>query len=403
MKRNKTFVWLFTCFSSPIFAAGLVPVQFTASPTFPQTVNTNATSTVSYTIKNNIPTQSVPLSFSTTISTGTLSPSSGSCGAALAGNASCTKTFLFTAPSSAQSVTGSVSVNYGGSYPLTDNTVHFSVNSVAAGAIVVTPNPAGVAVGGIASSINYPGTQQFNAIEISSTGTVNTAPTVTWSSSNTAAATINAAGLATGVSATGGGTGVTTITATDAANNASGATQLTVKAIGDTVSVTGGSGKVFCMGVGTNITNCPYLPSGKMGEVIGLADASASEKWDNTLPFVTTGAISPIDGATNTATLITAGTRYAAANLCSGNFYLPARNELMIAALNVLALNSAGAGFGNADYWTSSEYTSTLTTSEGGGSSGNANRWAWFVNFFNAYTGIALKSDGNRVRCVQAF
>lgn len=131
--KSKEFFILTTTFSAFCFSASafatIQPLTFTAKPTFPQVVNRNTTYTLNYTIKNNLPSVTLPLSFSGAVSAGTLTPSSGSCGSTLSGGQTCTKSFLYTAPSTGQTVTGSVIVNYGGRYRLTDSTVNLLIPS----------------------------------------------------------------------------------------------------------------------------------------------------------------------------------------------------------------------------------------------------------------------------------
>ncbi|MCX7124500.1 MAG: hypothetical protein NTU49_01850, partial [Gammaproteobacteria bacterium] len=123
---SKVFIFLSTffilCLSISAFA-GEQPLVFTSNPSFPQIVSQGGTYTLSYTIKNNITTPhsvTLPLVFSAAVSAGTISVNGGDCGSTLNGGASCTKSFLFTAPESDQTITGSVNVDYKGRYPLTD-------------------------------------------------------------------------------------------------------------------------------------------------------------------------------------------------------------------------------------------------------------------------------------------
>ena len=223
------------------------------------------------------------------------------------------------------------------------------------GVIVVTPSPAGVAIGGLDGT--HAGTQQFTATEISASGVrSDVTSTAKWSASN-GDATISVDGLATGVAQ-----GVTTITATDLHNGLAGTSSLTVLPIGASRD----GGLVYCMGTGADITNCPQLASGKIGGVIALTDAYGGEDvdWDSILPtskvFPATNAISQGDGAANTALLT--DERYAASLCATTGFYLPAIDELDVILKNAVALNASGpnAGLNVSCYWSSTEYTVTL-------------------------------------------
>jgi len=103
-------------------------------------------------------------------------------------------------------------------------TSNLTVNAVVLTSISVTP---------ATPSIQAPATQQFTASGVFSdnSSSPNVNSQVTWSSSNTAVATINSSGLATGV-----GAGTTTITATRVGGGVSGNATLTVTAAPSGVS-----------------------------------------------------------------------------------------------------------------------------------------------------------------------
>lgn len=386
---------------SALFMTGVAtaaPVSFSSQPTFPQTVTPSGTATLTYTLQNNVPVAH-PLSFSATVTAGSIAATGGTCTSTLAASGSCTKIYTYTAPASG-TASGSVTVNYDGQYSLTDNSLSFSISSGGGGTktIVVSPSPAGVAVGGISTTVNHAGTEQFTATEINGDGTVNSGATFTWTSSDTSKATINSSsGLATGVAA-----GTTTITAKDSSDaSISGTSTLTVKAIGASQS----SGLVYCMGTGTDITNCPYLAAGKIGGVIYTSDSSTGIRWYNG-SYTTTNAISPNDGSANTAAIISnqgATTTTYAAGKCTAigsGWYLPARNELATIFGNVLALNTASANLNvtGVAYWSSTEYTASPAAS-----GGSENNYAWDVSFNNGFQYIGGKDNTLYVRCAQAF
>lgn len=113
-----------------------LPLVFTSQPSFPKSVSNSGTYVLNYTIHNNTPV-TLPLSITTTVSAGTMGPNTGGCGSSLSGNNSCTLKFLYTEADSTNNVTGSVSINYNGRYPLTDNSVQFTARS---GLALVTPS-----------------------------------------------------------------------------------------------------------------------------------------------------------------------------------------------------------------------------------------------------------------------
>ncbi|MCX7121116.1 MAG: hypothetical protein NTZ67_05000 [Gammaproteobacteria bacterium] len=110
--------------------AHAMPLIFTSVPAVPQIVTVNGEKTLQYTIRNNTKSTLWPISFSNTVKAGSMQAIDG-CDAALPGYQSCTESFLFTAPRTAQTVTGSVMVSYGGRYQLSDNTLTIDVDKPA--------------------------------------------------------------------------------------------------------------------------------------------------------------------------------------------------------------------------------------------------------------------------------
>lgn len=111
-------------------ASGKQPLAFFSKTTFPKTTD-GGTTTFLYTLINNTPV-TLPLTISApTVSSGSISLSSSTCGATLAASAKCTLNYLFTAPTNSSStplnITGSFQVAYNGRYPLIDNTIRFIV------------------------------------------------------------------------------------------------------------------------------------------------------------------------------------------------------------------------------------------------------------------------------------
>lgn len=128
----KKLIIAMTAFCALFFLMNAVavtlPLSFTSRPSFPKTVSSTGTYILNYTIKNNTPV-TLPLSISTSISSGTLGSNTGSCGSSLSGGSSCTLKFLFTEADGTSTVTGSVSINYDGRYVLVDNSVQFTARS----------------------------------------------------------------------------------------------------------------------------------------------------------------------------------------------------------------------------------------------------------------------------------
>ncbi len=263
--------------------------------------------------------------------------------------------------------------------------------------IIVSPNPAGVAIGGIDGT--HAGTQQFTAIELNVDGSINSKPNLIWTSSNQAVATLATEGsqfaLATGVES-----GTTIITAKDVVYpNIYNSVTLTVHKIGDAVAIGNNSGLVYCMGTGTDITNCVYLPPGKIGGVISPENNSVSALWWNSF-YSQTNAISPNDGATNTK-LIAAQPEFLssyAAGVCQAvgpNWYLPAISELKVMVKNEIALNNQGnANLTPNGYWSSTEFTTEP------GVVNYTDAYAMYVDFYSGFQSFDLKYDNHHVRCV---
>lgn len=111
-------------------ASAKAPLTFFQQPNFPKTIQPYGTSSLKYIFLNNTKV-TLPLTFSTSISSGGLSLSSTTCGATLTAASSCTNTYTFTAPAnftaSAVTVTGLLQAAYNGRYPLKDSTIQFTV------------------------------------------------------------------------------------------------------------------------------------------------------------------------------------------------------------------------------------------------------------------------------------
>jgi hypothetical protein len=189
---------------------GANPATLTiTNPNFGNVVVTTTSATKTATLANN---QTVALNSVTPSTTGDFAiATGGTCGSTLAARSSCTLFVQFT-PSAVGARNGSLSVsddasNSPQSLALTGTGTTNGISS-----ITITPT---------APVIAHGTTQQFTATGIRSLGNLNLTNVVTWSSSNTASATISAGGLATGVAA-----GSSTIKAT--LNSLNNATVLTV-------------------------------------------------------------------------------------------------------------------------------------------------------------------------------
>jgi uncharacterized protein YjdB len=158
--------------------------------------------------------------------------------------------------------------------------------------IAVTPNPVSIAIGA---------TQQFTATAKYSDGsTKDVTATAAWTSTTPAAATVNSAGLATGVA-----TGSTNITAT--LNSISGSATLNVTSV--TISVTPNSTTID-VGATQQFTATATYPNGS------TADVTATVIWSIVNPAVAT-----IDATTGLATAVAVGSTTVTASLngSSGN------------------------------------------------------------------------------------
>jgi uncharacterized protein YjdB len=158
--------------------------------------------------------------------------------------------------------------------------------------IVVSPNPANITVGA---------TQPFAATATYSDGsTKDVTATATWTSTTPADATVNSAGLATGVA-----TGSATITAS--LNSISGSATLNVT--GETLSVTPNPATVV-VGATQQFTATATYPNGS------TADVTATATWSIANPAVAT-----IDATTGLATSVAVGSTSVTASLngSSGN------------------------------------------------------------------------------------
>ncbi len=129
------------------------PVVFSAKPTYPQTVTINQTLALSYTLTNNGPAIN-PFRIRGVYPNTYFSATSGTCltASSLATNQSCTLIITFTAPSTAQTFTQALVVDYGGRQILVDNNVLITVAAGPppaqagpyGGAFVMTSTPDGL-------------------------------------------------------------------------------------------------------------------------------------------------------------------------------------------------------------------------------------------------------------------
>ena len=130
-KRSTLLFMMITVLSTCVSAIATtveLPVVFTASPSFPQTVDQGGLFVLHYTISNNTPVK-LPLSFLTFVTGGTLLDAGGTCGTALGKQSSCNKNYVYMAPNSAGTQTGSIVVNYNSRYSLRDDSLKFVVSS----------------------------------------------------------------------------------------------------------------------------------------------------------------------------------------------------------------------------------------------------------------------------------
>jgi hypothetical protein len=168
---------------------GAYPATLTiTNPSFGNQVVTTTSATKTATLANN---QTVALNLITPSGTGGFAVvSGGTCGATLAARSYCTLLVQFT-PEAVGALNGSVSVS--DDAPNSPQTVSLTGTGTTTGISSITVTP-GIPV------LLEGNTQQFVATGNRTSGNLNLTNVVTWTSSNTNAATIAASGLASGVS-----------------------------------------------------------------------------------------------------------------------------------------------------------------------------------------------------------
>lgn len=177
--------------------------------------------------------------------------------------------------------------------------VKFRIEQGLVASVTVTPNPASVAVGG---------TQQLTVTLLDLHGAMLTIP-VTWASSNTAAATVSANGLVTGV-----GAGNTTVTAS--AGGRTGAAQVTVLA--NTWTSAAAVLADRWSGDGTAVINGKlYLPGGRGDTGTGTSTLFIFDPTAGPTGTWTTGADLPVCSSAG-ATAVINGQVYVLTGYCNG-------------------------------------------------------------------------------------
>lgn len=153
-------------------------------------------------------------------------------------------------------------------------------------------------------------------------------------------------------------------------------------------------GMIYCLGLGSQSSQCAFLPAGAIGEIMTLQDENIA--WDPTSPQATTGATDNNNGILNTNTIINvignSGGASNAAYFCkhfsnNANWYLPAINELLKIGANQTILNANGANLNGIEYWSSTEQSQPDA----------------YTMLFNGSQFNDFKSDQDSVRCVSSF
>jgi len=123
--------FMLMCYLSSLLAygntyAGTPLVEFISTPASQQSVMPGKNIIVFYTLRNNTPVN-FPLNVTTSTPSLTIATVGNTCGSQINANSTCVLPFQFLAPTSGQSVSGTVSVGYHGRAPIT-NTVNYNVN-----------------------------------------------------------------------------------------------------------------------------------------------------------------------------------------------------------------------------------------------------------------------------------
>ncbi len=148
-------------------------LEFLEQPTFPITVPSAGSTVITYTLKNNASATITAITFSPTVSSGSISATGGTCVSSLASAHTCTKEFTFTAPTNAgpgdTTVTGTMSVGYtyNGAQTLTGTNPSFTITPAAKPSITVNSQSLMFANRDFGNASSYAGT-----LRISNNGTV---------------------------------------------------------------------------------------------------------------------------------------------------------------------------------------------------------------------------------------
>src|SRR3990167_3534691 len=148
-------------------------LEFLEQPTFPITVPSDGTTVIHYILKNNASATITAITFSPTVSSGSISATGGTCESSLISGNTCTKDFTFTAPTNAgagdTTVTGTLSVGYtyNGAQTLTGTNPSFTITPVAKPSITVSSHSLMFANRDFGNTSSYAGT-----LRISNNGTV---------------------------------------------------------------------------------------------------------------------------------------------------------------------------------------------------------------------------------------
>ena len=231
---------------------------------------------------------------------------------------------------------------------------------VAAASIEITNPITAISVSPNSSTISQNATQAFTAMATRADNTMeDVTSSVTWESSNTSVATINASGLATGV-----GPGSTMIRATDAATSVTNAVTLTVTPIIVSIAITPGS-PMISLGSSAQLTATATLSDST------TMDISSSATWmssnTNTASVSATGQVTgnalgmTMVSATDPGTNVSQSVNVAVTDVVTAISIMPSTPTVAAGLTVQLMAEGMFSGGGTVNMTSSVNWTSSAT------------------------------------------